>query len=260
LSTFISGGYDFHFGLLTVGPVAALQYTYANVDGFSENGSLAPMRIQSDSVNSLRSDVGFRLFYPWQVGKVIIEPSLKAAWEHEYLYSALPVTAGFTNIPGSTATFTGPAKVMIARSSAPESPFNGRQLWPVISTMTGSLGVVIMIQMPWRRRQDQFLSGRTARAAATDSVPHFLFAMFGFLSSKVGCIGSIVVSIIGTLILIALMRGCSGWPMLTQWRFRGEPTEHTKVGSCLVAIEVPHAAGADAFPDTVEAKFIPPNR
>jgi hypothetical protein len=34
--------------------------------------------------------------------------------------------------------------------------------------------------------------------------------MFGFLSSKVGCIGSIVVSIIGTLILIALMRGCSG--------------------------------------------------
>jgi outer membrane autotransporter protein len=110
LSTFISGGYDFHFGLLTVGPVAALQYTYANVDGFSENGSLAPMQVQSDSVNSLRSDVGFRLFYPWQVGKIIIEPSLKAAWEHEYLYSALPVTAGFANIPGPTATFTGPAE------------------------------------------------------------------------------------------------------------------------------------------------------
>jgi hypothetical protein len=34
--------------------------------------------------------------------------------------------------------------------------------------------------------------------------------MFGFFSSKVGCIGSIVVSIVGTLILMALMRGCSG--------------------------------------------------
>jgi fibronectin-binding autotransporter adhesin len=110
LSTFISGGYDFHFGLLTVGPVAALQYTYANINGFSENGSLAPMQIQSNSANSLRSDVGFRLFYQWQVGKVIIEPSLKAAWEHEYLYSALPITAGFANIPGPTATFTGPAE------------------------------------------------------------------------------------------------------------------------------------------------------
>jgi hypothetical protein len=34
--------------------------------------------------------------------------------------------------------------------------------------------------------------------------------MFGFFSSKVGCIGSILVSVIGTLVLIALMRGCSG--------------------------------------------------
>jgi outer membrane autotransporter protein len=110
LSTFLSGGYDFHFGPLTVGPVAALQYTYVNVNGFSESGSLAPMQIQSNSVNSLRSDVGFRLFYQMQVGKVIIEPSLKAAWEHEYLYSALPITAGFANIPGPTATFTGPAE------------------------------------------------------------------------------------------------------------------------------------------------------
>ena len=110
LSTFISGGYDFHFGHLTVGPVAALQYTYAKIDGFSETGSLAPMQIQSGSANSLRSDIGFRLFYQWLVGKVIIEPSLKAAWEHEYLYSALPITAGFADIPGPTATFTGPVE------------------------------------------------------------------------------------------------------------------------------------------------------
>jgi hypothetical protein len=26
-STFVSGGYDFHFGHLTIGPIAALQYT-----------------------------------------------------------------------------------------------------------------------------------------------------------------------------------------------------------------------------------------
>src|SRR5580704_7080217 len=110
LSTFLSGGYDFHFGPLTVGPIGALQYTYANVSGFSENGSLAPMQIESNSVNSLRSDVGFRLFYQWQIGKVLLEPSLKAAWEHEYLYSVLPITAGFAGIPGPTATFFGPSE------------------------------------------------------------------------------------------------------------------------------------------------------
>jgi outer membrane autotransporter protein len=27
-STFLAGGYDFHFGPLTAGPIAALQYTY----------------------------------------------------------------------------------------------------------------------------------------------------------------------------------------------------------------------------------------
>jgi outer membrane autotransporter protein len=109
-STFLSGGYDFHFGPLTVGPIGALQYTYANVSGFSENGSLAPMQIASNSVDSLRSDVGFRLFYQWQIGKVLLEPSLKAAWEHEYLYSALPITAGFAGIPGPSATFSGPSE------------------------------------------------------------------------------------------------------------------------------------------------------
>jgi hypothetical protein len=37
--------------------------------------------------------VGFRLFYQWQIGKVVVEPILKTAWEHEYKYSALPITA-----------------------------------------------------------------------------------------------------------------------------------------------------------------------
>jgi hypothetical protein len=32
--------------------------------------------------------------------------------------------------------------------------------------------------------------------------------MFAFFSNRVGCLGSIAVSIIGTVILIVLMRGC----------------------------------------------------
>ncbi len=107
-STYISGGYDFHFGALTVGPIAALQYTSVGIDGFSEQGSLAPLDIHSDSAQSLRSDVGFRVFYQWQVGKVLVTPSLTAGWEHEYKYSALPITAGFAGIPGPSATFFGP--------------------------------------------------------------------------------------------------------------------------------------------------------
>ena len=35
-------------------------------------------------------------------------------------------------------------------------------------------------------------------------------SMFAFFSNRLGCVGSIVVSVIGTILLLALMRGCSG--------------------------------------------------
>jgi hypothetical protein len=59
----ISGGCDLHFGHLSIGPIASLQYTYVNIDGFSENGSLTPLQIHSGSAESLRSDFDFRAFY-----------------------------------------------------------------------------------------------------------------------------------------------------------------------------------------------------
>jgi outer membrane autotransporter protein len=109
-STFISGGYDFHCGHLTAGPIAALQYTHVSIDSFTEQGSLAPLDIHSQSAESLRSDFGFRASYLSQVKKVLVEPTLRAAWEHEYKYSALPMTAGFADIPGPSDIFYGPSE------------------------------------------------------------------------------------------------------------------------------------------------------
>jgi outer membrane autotransporter protein len=36
--------------------------------------------------------------------------TVRAAWEHEYKYSALPITAGFAGIPGPSSTFFGPSE------------------------------------------------------------------------------------------------------------------------------------------------------
>ncbi|PWT79519.1 MAG: hypothetical protein C5B58_13290 [Acidobacteria bacterium] len=109
-STFVSAGRDFHFGNLTIGPAASLQYTNAYVTGFSETGSIAPLQIHSDSEESLRTDLGFKASYLWQIRAVMAVPYLKAAWEHEFKYSALPVTAGLADVPGPAATFAGPAE------------------------------------------------------------------------------------------------------------------------------------------------------
>jgi hypothetical protein len=35
-------------------------------------------------------------------------------------------------------------------------------------------------------------------------------AMFAFFSNRLGCFGSILVSVLGTLVLLALMKGCQG--------------------------------------------------
>ena len=51
-STFIAGGYDFHIGQLTIGPTAALQYSSEEINGFSENGSIAPVKVNSDTQDS----------------------------------------------------------------------------------------------------------------------------------------------------------------------------------------------------------------
>jgi len=48
-SAFLSAGYDFHCGQLTIGPTAAVQYSYVNLDGFTEHGSIAPRAVHGDS-------------------------------------------------------------------------------------------------------------------------------------------------------------------------------------------------------------------
>jgi outer membrane autotransporter protein len=109
LSTFISAGYDFHCGHLTIGPTAALQYSWVNLDGFTETDSIAALNVSGDSEDSLRTDLGFRAWCVFQVGQIGIRLFVRAAWDHEYKESALPVTASLADIPGSSSTVFGPS-------------------------------------------------------------------------------------------------------------------------------------------------------
>jgi outer membrane autotransporter protein len=106
---YAGGGYDFHFGGFGFGPVAALQYTYVDISGNSESGSLAPLQINSRSADSLRTNLGLSVFYTATVGKVQVTPSLRATWQHEYLYSSVPIAAQFAGGAGNAFTVVGPA-------------------------------------------------------------------------------------------------------------------------------------------------------
>ena len=86
-----------------------MQYTDVHVSGFSENGSLVPLDIRGDSQDSLVTDVGGRLYYNARLGQMALIPQLKLAWEHEYLYSSLPLSVTAPALGGATATFHGPS-------------------------------------------------------------------------------------------------------------------------------------------------------
>ncbi len=136
-STFLESGYDFHFGNLAVGPLASVQYTNVHVNGFSEQGSLLPLRIHSDSEESWRTDLGLQASYTWHCGSMLVVPSVRAAWEHEFKYSALPITVSSAAFPGATATFFGPSQ---GHDSAIINAGLGVQWTPRISTYVGYQG------------------------------------------------------------------------------------------------------------------------
>ena len=49
LNAMLAYGGDWHFGCLLIGTWSSLQYTNVNIDGFTETGSLAPLRIEDQN-------------------------------------------------------------------------------------------------------------------------------------------------------------------------------------------------------------------
>jgi len=107
-STFGETGYDFHWNDLSFGPTVAMQYTNVHLNGFGENGSLIPLNIHGDSQDSLVTDVGGRAYYKWLMGHIPVIPRVQLAWEHEYLYSNLPLIISAPALDGATTTVFGP--------------------------------------------------------------------------------------------------------------------------------------------------------
>jgi outer membrane autotransporter protein len=74
-----AAGYAWTKGNLSIGPTASFQYNYAGFNGFTETGSLAPLKYNDQSVDSLRSAFGMKASYDWKIGPVLIRPELTAA-------------------------------------------------------------------------------------------------------------------------------------------------------------------------------------
>lgn len=105
LNATIGTGYDHAFGAFRLGPVASLRYGRIGLDGFTEQGALGAMYIDSQSHDSVESAIGVQASYTATLGSIAVTPLVRAQWEHEYLNSTSTIRAGF--VPGDVFTVQG---------------------------------------------------------------------------------------------------------------------------------------------------------
>jgi outer membrane autotransporter protein len=104
----VSAGYDWKHGNFSIGPTASFQFGYVGLNGFSETGSLAPLRFPDQNTESETTAFGARAMYEWKIGKITLIPQVSAAWQHEYGSVAYQVVAGFASGAGTNFTVNGP--------------------------------------------------------------------------------------------------------------------------------------------------------
>jgi outer membrane autotransporter protein len=97
-------GYFWKSHKFTFGPTATFQYTDVGLNGFTEKGSLAPLQFGSQSAESIRSTLGFKVSFDWKLGDAIVRPELSAAWKHEYGPRSFAIDSRLASGAGSLFT------------------------------------------------------------------------------------------------------------------------------------------------------------
>ena len=109
LQGLLGTGYDWQVGPWTFGPQVSAQYTRVNLDGFTESDSLLPLRIESQTANSLHSQVGAHLSWKAALGTVLLTPDVHVGWRHEFMNPDIALDSQFANGAGGIFTVRGPA-------------------------------------------------------------------------------------------------------------------------------------------------------
>jgi autotransporter-associated beta strand protein len=104
----LATGYDWKWKGLTIGPIASFQYTNVQLNGFTETGGFAPLSVLTQNADSARTALGFHATFDKKVGRAIIRPEVRAAWQHEFGDTSYSLTSSFATLGGSAFTVAGP--------------------------------------------------------------------------------------------------------------------------------------------------------
>jgi outer membrane autotransporter protein len=100
-------GKDFEVGKFTLGPIVGAQYTYAGIGSFTESGAESlDLSLGQQNANSLRSTLGGRIAYTWNVNqKIALIPEVRMFWQHEFLNNPRTINASLDGGNGAAFDF-----------------------------------------------------------------------------------------------------------------------------------------------------------
>jgi len=103
-------GHDFKLGRdreWTLTPTFGLDYMRLMIDGYTESGSLAPLAVQDQTVDSFRTNLGGTVGYTFTSKGVRWTPYLSLGWAHELLDASSAVNARFASGAGDVFATQG---------------------------------------------------------------------------------------------------------------------------------------------------------
>ena len=94
-------GYDMRRDQFAYGPTVRVDYSHAEIDGYTESGA-GPLNaiVSGESADSLQTRLGGHVSYIWERQNCIIAPQVRAYWAHEFLDDDRTVRAGLASAPG----------------------------------------------------------------------------------------------------------------------------------------------------------------
>jgi len=101
----LSTGYDFYVAGLTVGPIARLNYSRADLDGYQENidntaaGSGLALSVEGQKITSFSTVLGGQASYAISLPWGVVLPQLRLEWEHEFENASRTIRANFLEDP-----------------------------------------------------------------------------------------------------------------------------------------------------------------
>lgn len=105
-SASISGGADFHWGALEIGPTLGLDYKQVSVEGYTESGpSGLDLTYGGMTADSLVSQLGGYATYAWKTPWAVILPQVRLRYLHEFMNNQRTESVEFAadTLPGASA-------------------------------------------------------------------------------------------------------------------------------------------------------------